>query len=129
LVRAGTDMGAKAAAEATELAGIWNTIGVVCSERSIESVRAALAEARVDYVSWEQAELDHPVTLLDAVAAKGLEFDAVVVVDPSGIYQEEKGARRLYVAMTRAVQHLSLVFDAELPEPLQSQIDPERKTA
>jgi DNA helicase IV len=129
LVAAGTDMGAKAAAEATELAGIWNTIGVVCSERSIESVRAALAEARVDYVSWEQAELDHPVTLLDAVAAKGLEFDAVVVVDPSGIYQEEKGARRLYVAMTRAVQHLSLVFDAELPEPLQSQIDPERKTA
>jgi DNA helicase IV len=125
----GGDLGARAAAEAEELADIWNTIGVVCSERSIECVRAALTEGTIDFVSWEQAELDHPVTLLDALAAKGLEFDAVVVVDPSGIYGEENGARRLYVAMTRAVQHLSLLYERELPGPLRSGPDLERLSA
>jgi DNA helicase IV len=111
------------------LADLWNTVGVVCSERSIDQVRAGLAAASIDFVSWEQAELDHPVTLLDAPAAKGLEFDAVVVVDPAGIYEEENGVRRLYVAMTRAVQHLSLVYDQELPEPLQFDIDADKQTA
>jgi DNA helicase IV len=129
LIRAGRDIGTKAAAEAIELAELWNTVGVVCSERSIDQVRAGLAAASIDFVSWEQAELDHPVTLLDAPAAKGLEFDAVVVVDPAGIYEEENGVRRLYVAMTRAVQHLSLVYDQELPEPLQFDIDADKQTA
>jgi DNA helicase IV len=129
LIRAGRDIGTKAAAEAIELADLWNTVGVVCSERSIDQVRAGLAAASIDFVSWEQAELDHPVTLLDAPAAKGLEFDAVVVVDPAGIYEEENGVRRLYVAMTRAVQHLSLVYDQELPEPLQFDIDADKQTA
>ena len=84
---------------------------------------------RIDYAFWEQAELDHPVTLLDAVAAKGLEFDAVVVVDPAGMYEEQNGARRLYVAMTRAVQHVSLVYETELPEPLRFERDAEREIA
>jgi DNA helicase IV len=130
LIRVGdAGLGVRAAAEAEELAGIWNTIGVVCSERSLEGVRAGLTGEGIDFVSWEQAELDHPVTLLDALAAKGLEFDAVVVVDPSGIYEEENGARRLYVAMTRAVQHLSLLYERELPEPLRSETHLERRTA
>jgi DNA helicase IV len=129
LVRAGGDVGGRAAAEAIELTDLWNTVGVVCSEQSLEQVRAGLRAASIDFASWEQAELDHPVTLLDALAAKGLEFDAVVVVDPSGIYEEENGARRLYVAMTRAVQHLSLVYEKELPAPLQFDIDAEKQTA
>jgi DNA helicase IV len=118
LVRVGSDLGPRAAAEAGELVDIWNTVGVICSERSIDVVRAGLMRGNLDFVSWEQAELDHPVTLLDALAAKGLEFDAVVVVDPAGIYDEENGPRRLYVAMTRAVQHLSLLYEDELPGPL-----------
>jgi DNA helicase IV len=129
LISAGDDMASKAVAEAAELASLWNTTGVICSERSVDSVRAALTEAAVDYASWEQAELDHPVTLLHAVAAKGLEFDAVVVVDPTGMYEEENGARRLYVAMTRAVQHLSLIYAAELPVPLRFETDSERQIA
>jgi DNA helicase IV len=129
LISAGPDMAPKAVMEARELVTLWNTIGVICSERSVHAVRAALGKGAVDYASWEQAELGHPVTLLDAVAAKGLEFDAVVVVDPTGMYEEENGARRLYVAMTRAVQHLSLVYDAELPEPLRLERDAERQIA
>jgi DNA helicase IV len=129
LVRVGEDLGPRAATEAVELVDIWNTVGVICSERSIDVVRAGLMRGNLDFVSWEQAELDHPVTLLDALAAKGLEFDAVVVVDPAGIYDEENGARRLYVAMTRAVQHLSLLYEDELPGPLRAAGYIEKKSA
>ena len=53
-------------------------------------------------------------------AVKGLEFDGVIVVNPHDILSEggtgvitERGARLLYVAMTRAVQELHFVTDAE----------------
>jgi len=45
-------------------------------------------------------------------AVKGLEFDAVVVVNPAEIFDgTPRGARLLYVAMTRAVQMLRMVGD------------------
>ncbi len=60
-----------------------------------------------------------PITILPAPAAKGLEFDAVVVVEPSTIAGEDRrGLRLLYVAMTRPIQHLSIVHASPLPAPL-----------
>jgi DNA helicase IV len=50
------------------------------------------------------------VTVLDVHEAKGLEFDAVVVVDPDAIAAEgEGGARRVYVAMTRTTNVLRVL--------------------
>ena len=47
---------------------------------------------------------------IDVTEAKGLEFDAVVVVDPDAIAAEgEGGARRVYVAMTRTTNVLHIV--------------------
>ena len=53
---------------------------------------------------------------------KGLEFDGVIVVNPHEILSEgrtgaitARGARLLYVAMTRAVQELHFVTDADPP--------------
>jgi DNA helicase IV len=47
---------------------------------------------------------------IDVIEAKGLEFDAVVVVDPEGIAAEgEGGARRVYVALTRTTTLLHVV--------------------
>ncbi len=76
----------------------------------------------VDHVhDLEPREL--PVFAPEAV--KGLEFDGVIVVNPHEILSEgternvtERGARLLYVAMTRAVQELHLVTDADIPEVL-----------
>ena len=51
-----------------------------------------------------------PVTTLDPPDAKGLEFDAVVVVEPAAIAGgTARGLRLLYVALTRAVQELVVV--------------------
>jgi DNA helicase IV len=55
------------------------------------------------------------VAILDPAAAKGLEFDAVVVVEPGDIAALPSGLRHLYVAMTRAVQYLSVVHSRPLP--------------
>ncbi|HVM53862.1 MAG TPA: UvrD-helicase domain-containing protein [Acidimicrobiales bacterium] len=50
------------------------------------------------------------VPVLDVTEAKGLEFDAVVVVDPDAIAAEgEGGARRVYVAMTRTTNALHVL--------------------
>jgi DNA helicase IV len=45
-----------------------------------------------------------------------LEFDAVVVVEPAAIAGDDaRGLRLLYVAMTRPIQHLSILHAAPLP--------------
>jgi DNA helicase IV len=67
----------------------------------------------------ERDAMTRPITLVPAPAVKGLEFDAVVVVEPAAIAGEDRrGLRLLYVAMTRPIQHLSVVHTLPLPEPL-----------
>lgn len=67
-------------------------------------------------------ELGEPLVLLDPATAKGLEFDGVVVVEPARIAPDDHvdGVRLLYVALTRAVQHLTIVHSAPLPSGLGS---------
>ena len=113
-----SDVLAAAADEARSLAELWQTVGVICPEALIAAAPGALARAGVDFGSWEEGLLDKSVILLAPLAAKGLEFDAVVVVEPALLMLEDKGPRRLYVALTRAVQHLSIVHDAPLPDVL-----------
>ncbi|KQR17274.1 AAA family ATPase [Cellulomonas sp. Leaf334] len=47
--------------------------------------------------------------VLAATEAKGLEWDAVLVVDPDGIAAEPRGWNGLYVALTRCTQELGQV--------------------
>jgi DNA helicase IV len=59
------------------------------------------------------------VSVVPATLAKGLEFDSVVVVEPSAIVEAEpRGLRRLYVVLTRAVSRLVVVHHRPLPEQL-----------
>jgi DNA helicase IV len=63
--------------------------------------------------------MSKPVTIVPAPAAKGLEFDAVVVLEPAEIASSDgRGLRLLYVALTRPIQHLSIVHSAPLPPAL-----------
>jgi DNA helicase IV len=60
-------------------------------------------------------------TVLAPPDAKGLEFDAVVVVEPAAIAGgTAQGLRLLYVALTRAVQELIVVHAGPLPPALSS---------
>jgi hypothetical protein len=52
-------------------------------------------------------------------ATKGLEFDAVLVVEPARILAEgPRGAAELYVALTRATQRLGVLHRDPLPPAL-----------
>ncbi|MFD7610825.1 HelD family protein [Streptomyces sp. NPDC059828] len=62
-------------------------------------------------------DLTRSVVLLDPRQAKGLEFDAVIVVEPGRF-----GESDLYVALTRATQRLGLVHTGELPAGFAGQL-------
>jgi DNA helicase IV len=95
--------------------------GIVAPVQLHESIAAALGThdlTAVDHVH----QLDrHDVPVFGAEAVKGLEFDGVVVVNPHEILDgSARGARLLYVAMTRAVQRLTFVTSGERPTVLEA---------
>ena len=55
------------------------------------------------------------LTVLSPTQSKGLEFDAVVLVEPAEILAATSGASDLYVAMTRPTQRLVVVHAQPLP--------------
>ncbi len=68
-------------------------------------------------------ELDDRIAVLTAREAKGLEFDAVYLLEPAHIAEEDHGLNLLYVAVTRATQALTVVHAHELPSPLARGLD------
>ena len=75
---------------------------------------AAIAEALTQRALAPVDRLDHlgpdDVPLLAAEAAKGLELDGVVAVDPGELVARgPRGVRLAYVMLTRAVQELTIV--------------------
>ncbi|SEN59509.1 DNA helicase IV [Actinacidiphila rubida] len=104
---AGADLGADVRAAAERLlAEVDGTVGVVVAMNR-------RAQAR-DWV----AGLGDRVVALGSLEAKGLEYDATVVVSPAEIAEESPaGLRVLYVALTRATQRLTVVArEADLPD-------------
>ncbi|GAB3213159.1 HelD family protein [Marinactinospora thermotolerans] len=91
-------------------------VAVITARSRVAEVRAALP----DLPSGATPEaLDSPATTLTTTEAKGLEFDAVIVVDPDGIVADSpKGGHDLYVAVTRATRRLTVVHHGELPSML-----------
>jgi DNA helicase IV len=95
------------------------TVGVVVPESLVRPVAAALTEAGLPHGQAAEGALDFPVALLGVTDAKGLEFDSVVVVEPSRLVAEsQQGLRALYVAVTRATQRLVVVHAEALPDSL-----------
>jgi hypothetical protein len=92
------------------------TVAVLTPTALLEEITKAVTERLPDAVG---DPLDSPVSVLSVRAAKGLEFDAVVVVEPAAVAAEGMhGLRDLYVALTRATQHLVVVHAEELPPSL-----------
>ena len=106
---------AESVREATSLADEGLLVGLVVSAEHLGPM-TALVRKRGDVGLLERDGMTRAVTVVDAVAAKGLEFDAVVVVEPAAIAgNDARGLRLLYVAMTRPIQHLSIVHAEPLP--------------
>ncbi len=108
-----------AGAVATVAAGIKHhhrLTGVVAPLDHHARIAEALHEAGLEAVDHLHQLHPGEVPLFGPEQVKGLEFDGVVVVEPDTILDgTARGARLLYVAMTRAVQELAFVTTR--PEP------------
>ncbi|MCW2634792.1 MAG: uncharacterized protein JWQ99_1159, partial [Blastococcus sp.] len=104
----------------TELAAAPGSIGIVCADAAVADVVALLAAAGLPAAALTDAGDEVPaVAVVPATLVKGLEFDAVVVVDPAAIVAAEpRGLHRLYVVLTRAVSSLVVLHRGDLPRPL-----------
>ncbi|PCG82691.1 helicase [Streptomyces sp. WZ.A104] len=103
----GGDLAAAVREEARRLlAEVDGTVGVVVAMNRRAQARGWLAE------------LGERVVALGSLEAKGLEYDATVVVSPAEIADESPaGLRVLYVALTRATQQLTVVSgERDLPD-------------
>ena len=105
--------------EATALAVRFGSVAVIAPVVRHEALEAAFDAAGLPWAVGSRVGLGERVTLLDAVGAKGLEFDAAIVVEPAELVDErDRGLQALFVALTRAVQHVSIVHAAPLPDAL-----------
>lgn len=101
------------------------SIGLIAADARIPALAAALSAAGLPYLApGEETTAASRLTLVPASLAKGLEYDYVVLDEPSAVVAGEPdartGLRRLYVALTRAVSGLVVLHGSPLPDELDS---------
>jgi DNA helicase IV len=93
-------------------------VGLICPPTCRADLERALADNQVVWSSADRGELDSAINLVSPQEAKGLEFDAVVVIEPEDIVAgDERGHRVLFTALTRTTRYLDIVCAGE-PLPL-----------
>src|SRR4029453_5324466 len=102
-----------------DLQAVGGSAAVVVPDSLLDRVVAAFAGSGLEFGGAPHDGLDARVTVVPVGLVKGLELDAVVVVEPARIVAEEaQGMRSLYVALTRARKSLAVVHVEPLPEAL-----------
>jgi hypothetical protein len=92
------------------------SVAVIAADPQVRSLASAFDAAGLEHGAPGS---DARLTLVPVTLAKGLEYDHVIVVEPARIAQgEARGLQRLYVALTRAVSRLTVVYAEPLPAPL-----------
>ncbi|QXT62863.1 HelD family protein [Tessaracoccus palaemonis] len=103
--------------EAKDYASSGLLVGVIAPEALVGDVRSAFSAANTNVKSPADGHLGTSINLMTAAESKGLEFDAIVVVEPAGIVAESAhGLRLLYIALTRTTRFASVVFSRDLAE-------------
>jgi DNA helicase IV len=120
------DTGALAAVTAAISAALGllgeGRLAVLAAAESVEAVRTGLRSGLPHGVLGEgRNALESPVVVLGVADAKGLEFDAVVVLEPMAILKASpRGANDLYVALTRPTQRLHVLASGDLPAGMEN---------
>ncbi|WP_158888893.1 HelD family protein [Amycolatopsis anabasis] len=81
------------------LDAVEGTVGVITAMDRVEEVG-----------QWLSGQADERLKVVGSLDSKGLEYDAVVLVEPTELITESTTGRRvLYVALTRATQQLTVL--------------------
>lgn len=96
----------------------YDTIAVVCrDDAEAKKVAAQLGQRiEIEESDLEKAEFKRGIMVLPVSYTKGLEFDAVLIYNPTVMnYPEDNGhAKLLYVAATRALHELAVLHTGDL---------------
>ena len=105
-------------------------VAVIVTSSRVNEIVATLRDGGLEAVDPRDQEskgLSADLVVLSAEGANGLEFDAVVVVEPGQIANRgsiraevtsPRGLRTLYVALTRPTRRLAVIASHELPATL-----------
>jgi DNA helicase-2/ATP-dependent DNA helicase PcrA len=96
----------------------YDTIAVICKdeEEAVSVQKQLKAFLPVQESSLEEAVFNKGIMVLPIKLTKGLEFDTVLLWNPTleSYPQNDANAKLLYVAATRALHELTIVYQGEL---------------
>ncbi|NMO51222.1 ATP-binding domain-containing protein [Actinoplanes sp. TBRC 11911] len=101
-------------AAAMDHVGAARTVGIICSPRCQDEIIEWLEDEDLPWRPPSGESSGPGIVLLTPHQAKGLEFEAAIVVEPGFIVDEDpRGHRLLYMALTRATGYMHLIGAAE----------------
>lgn len=104
-----------AVAAARDYAGRGLFVGIICPDSLRDDLVRQLQQAQVVWSDANKGNLSTSLNVIRPEEAKGLEFDAVVVLEPEEIVASSaRGLRLLYVAFTRTTRFLTVVHAGAL---------------
>lgn len=92
-------------------------LGVIVTPHYKARLAEELRSQDITFSDGDEGSLGSAVNLISAGESKGLEFDAVIVVEPAEIAALDRGLRLLYIALTRATKYLTVIHSQAF-EPL-----------
>lgn len=106
----GDERAAEAVRVAMGHAAHGRSVAIICPASCRPNTERELEARDVAWRAASAGELGPGINLVGPQEAKGLEFDAVVVMEPEDIVAEDdRGHRLLYVALTRTTRYLDIV--------------------
>ena len=97
-------------------------LAVIADGVLLPEATAALRGAYGRRVGTGAGSYEQDIVVISPREAKGLEFDGVVVLEPSAMLNHEHGkVGDLYVAMTRPTQRLRLIAAAGVPAGIEDE--------
>jgi DNA helicase IV len=106
-------------AACAQAAGRPGSVAIIAADDQVAELHRALRTAEVEHTVLDAAQPEGRLSIVPVSLAKGLEFDQVIVVEPTRITAaDRRGMQRLYVALTRAVSRLTVVHTQPLPAAL-----------
>lgn len=106
----------------------YKSIAIICKDcEESNYINSKLKEQGIEVSNITNLDLEYNggICTITSYLAKGLEFDGVIISDASeGIYDSSKkiDMKILYVAMTRSLHELNILYNNELVIPLQNDL-------
>lgn len=107
----------------------YKTIAIICkTDKESEMVFKRLNSdgISVTHITEKDTEYSGGLFVLTSALSKGLEFDAVIINDASSkVYDQDSltDMHLLYVASTRALHELDILYDGEITKPFEKLLE------